>query len=187
MTGLVRVFIAVDITSEQIKKLIEGIQKELIRHGVDCKPVELENLHITLRFIGEVPQPLVNEITSKLRTVRYSRFKVKIKGLGAFPSPQNPRVVWAGIAEGHRELIELHEIVEKLVGRYGVKDDKEFSPHLTIARIRSSRNKHAVVQLLERYQDLEFGEQEVTSIKLKRSVLTPRGPIYTDLLEVPLT
>jgi len=187
MTSLLRVFIAIDITNEQIKKLIEGIQKELIRGGVDCKPVELENLHITLRFIGEVPQPVVNEIVNKLKTVKYPRFKIKVKGLGVFPDPQNPRVLWAGVAEGHKELVELHEIVEKLVGKYGIKDGKEFTPHLTIARIKSGRNKHVIAQLLQKYQDFDFGEQEVTCIKLKKSTLTPRGPIYTDLLEVPLT
>ncbi len=187
MTNLLRVFIAVDITNEQIKKLVEGVQRELIKGGVDCKPVELENLHITLRFIGEVPQPVVNEIMSKLKTIKYPKFKIRVKGLGVFPNPQSPRVLWAGIIDGQRELIELHELVEKLVGKYGIKDDREFTPHLTIARIRSGRNKHIIAQLLEKYQDVEFGEQEVTCIKLKKSTLTPRGPIYTDLLEVPLT
>ncbi|NPA99868.1 MAG: RNA 2',3'-cyclic phosphodiesterase [Crenarchaeota archaeon] len=185
--NLLRVFIAVEITDEKIKKLIESIQRELLKGGVDIKPVEMENLHITLRFIGEVPQATVNEIINKLRTISYQKFKMRIKGLGAFPSPSNPRVIWAGVAEGSRELSELHEIVERLVGRYGIKDDKEFTPHLTIARVRSPRNKQYITSIIEKYRDLDFGEQEVSCIKLKRSVLTPRGPIYSDLLKVDLT
>ena len=72
--NLLRVFIAVDIVDENIKKNIELIQKELLKGGVDIKPVELENLHITLRFIGEVPQPVVNEIMNKLKTITYQKF-----------------------------------------------------------------------------------------------------------------
>ncbi len=185
--NLIRVFVAIDITNEQIKKLIEGIQRELLQGGVDAKPVELENLHITLRFIGEVPQATVNEIINKLKTLKYTKFKIKIKGLGVFPNPSNPRVLWAGVTEGAKELTELHEIVERLVGKYGIKDDKEFTPHLTIARIKSGRNKHVIANLLTKYQDLEFGEQDVVEVKLKRSILTPRGPIYSDLLTVPLS
>ncbi len=184
--NLLRVFIAVDIVDENIKKNIELIQKELLKGGVDIKPVELENLHITLRFIGEVPQPVVNEIMNKLKTVTYQKFKIKVRGLGAFPNNSNPRVIWAGITEGSKELSELHEIIEKLVGKYGIKDDKEFTPHLTIARVRSQRNKQHIITILEKYRDLEFGEQSVECIKLKKSVLTPRGPIYSDLLEVKL-
>ncbi len=185
--NLLRVFIAVDIVDERIKKTIENIQKELLKGGVDIKPVELENLHITLRFIGEVSQAAVSEIMSRLRSITYGKFRIKVKGLGAFPSTSNPRVIWAGIAEGSKELAELHEIVEKLVGKYGVRDDREFTPHLTIARVRSQRNKQYIVSLIEKYRDLDFGEQEVDCIKLKKSTLTPRGPIYNDLLEVKLT
>ncbi|NPA24180.1 MAG: RNA 2',3'-cyclic phosphodiesterase [Crenarchaeota archaeon] len=185
--NLLRVFVAVEITDDKIKRTIENIQKELLRGGVDIKPVEIENLHITLRFIGEVPQATVNEIMNKLRTVTFQKFRMRIKGLGAFPSPANPRVIWAGVTEGSRELSELHEIVERLVGKYGIKDNKEFTPHLTIARVRSPRNRQYITSIIEKYRDLDFGDQEVSCIKLKRSVLTPRGPIYSDLLQVDLS
>ncbi len=185
--NLLRVFVAVEITDEKIRKLIENIQRELLKGGVDIKPVEIENLHITLRFIGEVPQATVNEIINKLRTISFQKFRMKVKGLGAFPSPSNPRVIWAGVTEGSKELSELHEIVERLVGKYGIRDNKEFTPHLTIARVRSPRNKQHITAIIDKYRDLDFGEQEVSCIKLKRSVLTPRGPIYSDLLQVDLT
>lgn len=184
--NLLRVFVAVDITDEGIKKVIEGVQKELLMHNVDMKPVELENLHITLRFIGEVPQATVNEIIKRLKTINYKIFKIHVKGLGVFPDISNPRVIWAGIEEGAKELIELHEIVEKLIGQFSIRDEKEFRPHLTIGRLRSSKGKNIVQEVVRKYQDLEFGYQIVDSIKLKRSILTPRGPIYSDLLVVKL-
>ncbi len=183
---LYRVFVAVDITDSNIKNVILNIQQELSKLGIDAKPVEPENLHITLRFIGEVHETIVNEIINRLKTVKYGKFKMRLKGLGAFPSIGNPRVVWIGVEEGSKELKELHEIVEKLVGKFGIKDEKEFTPHLTFARIKSNRNINLLKKYLTEHQDLDLGYQEVDSIKLKRSILTPKGPIYSDLLEVKL-
>lgn len=177
---------AVDITDISIKNLILSIQQELLKLGIDAKPVEPENLHITLRFIGEVHETIVNEIINRLKTVKYGKFKMRLKGLGAFPSTNNPRVVWIGVEEGSKELKELHEIVEKLIGKFGVKDEREFTPHLTLARIKSGRNIDSLKRYIIKHQDLDLGYQEVSSIKLKRSTLTPKGPVYNDLLEVKL-
>ncbi len=183
---LLRVFIAVDITDDRVRRSVQEVQQKLVEAGADVKLVEPENLHITLRFIGEVSKSVVDQIAQKMRDLRYKCFQIRIKGLGVFPSISSPRVVWAGVVDGASELVELHNIVEQLVGRYGVKDERQFVPHLTIARVRSSRNRHVIADLVREYEGFEFGSQSVSEVKLKRSVLTPSGPIYSDLVTVRL-
>ncbi|MFP3296805.1 MAG: RNA 2',3'-cyclic phosphodiesterase, partial [Vulcanisaeta sp.] len=94
-----RVFIAVDLI-DQLKESIVRMQKELMGSGVDMKPVEPENLHITLRFIGEISKDLVEEVKKRLGGIKYGQFAMRMRGVGAFPSIERPRVIWVGIEEG---------------------------------------------------------------------------------------
>ncbi len=183
---LYRVFIAVDLT-EQLKDPIIKMQRDFMGAGVDMKPVEPENLHITLRFIGEITKDLVEEVKKRLSNVRYSQFTIRIRGVGAFPSIDRPRVIWVGIEEGARDLMNLHELIMKLTGDIGERDERGFVPHLTIARVKYVRNRERYMEVVKRYEGMDFGTQVVDSIKLKRSVLTPRGPIYSDLMTIKLS
>ncbi|GAB6943496.1 RNA 2',3'-cyclic phosphodiesterase [Vulcanisaeta sp. JCM 14467] len=183
---LYRVFIAVDLT-DQLKEPIIKMQRDFMGAGVDMKPVEPENLHITLRFIGEISRDLVEELKKRLSNVKYNQFTIHIRGIGAFPSIDRPRVIWVGIEEGARDLMNLHELIMKLTGDVGERDERGFVPHLTVARVKYVRNRDRYMEVVRKYENMDFGTQLVNEVKLKRSVLTPKGPIYSDLMTIKLS
>lgn len=187
MSEIIRTFIAIEIeNSDVLKKLVEARNK-LVETGADLKPVEDENIHLTLRFIGEIPAGLVKVLCSDISTLKYSRFEMHVKGLGVFPNLARPRVVWAGVAEGSDKLVELARIVERIVRRLGVPPEREeFVPHITLARVKSGRGVDKLVKTIQSMQDMDFGVSSVTRIHVKKSVLTPSGPIYSDLCTVEL-
>ncbi|AAL64840.1 RNA 2',3'-cyclic phosphodiesterase [Pyrobaculum aerophilum] len=186
--SLVRSFIAVDIESPDVIKKIEEVQREVLRLGLDIKLVERENLHITLRFLGEIPQSRVDSIIKALASVKFNKFMIKLAELGVFPDLSRPRVLWIGVSQGAEELTKLANIVRETVDKYAEhKEDREFTPHLTIGRIKSGQNAHKLREFVQRYKGVEFGVVAVEKVKLKRSVLTPRGPIYSDLFVLHLT
>ncbi|MCE4627825.1 MAG: RNA 2',3'-cyclic phosphodiesterase [Desulfurococcales archaeon] len=182
---VLRVFIAIDVEDPLLLSRLERVKEAVIATGAPMKPVETQNLHITLRFIGEVPRSTVEEIAGLLKTLSFKPFRIKLQGLGAFPSPTRPRVVWVGVSEGAEELERLHGEIEKGLSGLGIRPDRQrFHPHLTLARIKGSRNIHRLARLIAELQDVEIGEMLVDRIRLKRSILTRQGPIYETLEEV---
>jgi 2'-5' RNA ligase len=182
---MLRVFIAVDIENPLIISRLERIKDSIIATGVPMKPVETQNMHITLRFIGEVPLAIVEEVKNILTSFKFSKFRIVLQGVGAFPTITRPRVIWVGVREGGEELKKIRDEIEKSLRALGVKPERqEFHPHVTLARIKGSRNIHSLVRLLAELSDVEVGEMIVSSIRLKKSTLTRSGPIYETLLEV---
>ena len=181
--AMVRLFVAVDLSSEVRGKVI-AFRDAVSNSGADVKPVEDENLHITLRFLGEVNDGLLPEIKHNLSSLSFSSFRIHVKGAGAFPSISSPRVIWVGVEEGSDQLKSLHDAVEELVGKYGVSDEREFTPHITVARVRGRAS--VLSKLINQWREFDFGWQTVDSVILKKSTLTPRGPIYEDLLALKL-
>jgi len=180
----IRSFIAVDIDDPILVDKITRIQSSIAESGTRLKLVEKENFHITLRFLGEIPQSLVDRVIDALKKISFNSFYIELKGVGAFPSIARPRVVWIGINKGFEELKKIHDAVEKELSRIGFPKDKEdFVAHLTIARVKGTYNLSKLSAILRKLQDIEIGEFKVTSIRLKKSTLTPRGPIYSTLYE----
>lgn len=182
---MVRVFIAVDIEDPGVLGRLERIRDTIVSTGVPMKPVETENMHITIRFIGEIPESRVEDIVREaLEPIEMPEFRVKLTGLGGFPNPYRPRVVWVGVSEGARELGEIYRVVEAGVRRAGFKPERtEFHPHVTLARIKGTRNLEKLVKIMISYRDVDFGEMTVSSVRLKKSTLTKKGPIYETLYE----
>ncbi|QOJ78264.1 RNA 2',3'-cyclic phosphodiesterase [Infirmifilum lucidum] len=184
---ILRVFVAVKVDRPEVVAKIKVFQEELERAGLKAKFVEAENLHITLQFIGEIPQEKVQSIKVKLREVRASPFVMELEGVGAFPSLKNPRVVWIGVKRGAEELSQLAHKVSQAILATGVRVEREeFIPHLTIARVKAPLNGEAR-RIIEGNSATLFGEQDVTRFYLVKSTLTPRGSIYTDLAVYQLT
>ncbi len=181
-----RLFIAIDINNSTVRSKLRRFQEELESSGADIKLVELDNLHLTLRFIGEVKDSIAPTIASKLSTISGNVFRIHLIGTGAFPNMDYPRVVWVGMREGSNEAAALHDAVNEALADVVGKESDEFSPHITMARVKSGRNKAKLIQAINEWQEADFGWQDVNSIKLKRSTLTPRGPIYEDIHEVRL-
>ena len=184
---MIRSFIAIELGSQTLEQLVT-FQKVLIDTGADIKLVEAQNIHITLRFLGEIPLNLTNRISEELKLLQFGPFEVSIQGTGVFPELGRINVVWVGIEKGVIELIDIHGQVNSRLKKLGIRpDDRGFSPHITVARVRSARNKDRLAETILSTRDEELGVFEVNSVKLKKSILTPKGPIYTTLAEVRAT
>jgi 2'-5' RNA ligase len=185
MSEILRVFVAVDVEDHLLVSRVARVADTLAGIGVPLKIVEPYNLHITLRFIGEVRRGVVEEIARALKEVKFKAFNMTLKGLGAFPNTLNPRVVWIGVSEGYKELSSLRVEVERIVRRAGIPAEREeFTPHLTLARVKGTRNIASLVRILNDMKDYEFGSMVVDRIRLKKSTLTKQGPVYETLVEV---
>jgi len=180
----VRCFISVDIEDQGLLDALEEAQRRLERTGADLKCVERENIHVTVRFLGDVREGLVGELQRLISGFGFTPFKVKLRGLGAFPNLQRPRVVWTGISDGVEELKGIFQRLEpELVGLGFKPEARGFSPHMTLARVRSGRNRDRLVGEVVARADDPFGIFDVVHIRLKKSVLTPQGPIYSTVAE----
>ena len=177
---VMRTFVAIEISNREVIESIKKIQTET---KINAKPVEERNFHFTLQFLGEISEEMLGKITEALNSIEFSGFRVNLRGMGAFPKPKFPRVVWIGTDDvGGEMLVELSKKVVNALEPLGLRPDKPFKPHLTIFRIKKKIGD--ITKELERKQSIDFGNQEVTNIKLKKSELTSNGPIYSDLLEV---
>lgn len=184
----IRCFIAVDIEDE-LKKQLEKVQEKIMVCGADIKYVERENIHLTLKFLGEVEERRIEPIKRALLEVadKYTPFEIELGGIGVFPSPSYLRVIWVGITRGQDKLGEIHTKIEENLYQLGFKrENRGFSCHITVGRVRSPRNKGKLVEVLSRLRDIQIGTQTVDSIELKQSQLSPKGPIYTTLKSVKL-
>jgi 2'-5' RNA ligase len=184
MSEAIRSFIAFDIESPHVLERITYMQKKLAETSADLKFVEPKNIHITLRFLGNIIPNMVDRIFEGMQKVQFVPFDVKIQGVGAFPDMRYPRVVWAGIREGANQLRGIFSQLEPYLRSLGfAPDPKGFSPHLTIARVKSGRNKAVLAKFLAENVNYEFGIVRAECLRLKRSDLTPKGPIYSTLKE----
>lgn len=188
MPEMIRSFIAFDIGNEEILRRFSEVQERLIRSEADLKIVNPQNIHITIRFLGNVSPKAIEQVYEEMKNVPFKPYKIDIKGLGVFPSLEYIRIVWAGIEEGATQLKNVFGQLEPRLQRLGFKPDhKGFSPHLTIARVRSARNKSRLVQCVKELENYAFGGFKACSLRLKKSVLKPDGPIYSTIHEVKAT
>jgi len=175
-----RVFVAIEISNKEVINSIKKIQDKI---NIDAKPVETKNFHFTLQFLGEISEEIKHKIIQALHTIEFSSFSITLKGVGAFPKLKFPRVIWIGTDEnGGNMLIQLSKKVEKVMEPLGFFSDKPFKPHITIFRIKKKIGD--ITNELESQKVVDFGMQEISSIKLKKSELTSSGPIYSDLMEI---
>ena len=180
-----RCFIAVDI--DVFPKLLE-FEKEIKETGANVKLVEPENVHITLKFLGDTNESQIDEIDKIMKDAvkEIDPFNIQLKGAGVFPNQNYIKVIWMGIKQGEPIGVIASKIDEQL-SKIGFKKEKRgFSPHLTIARVKSAKGKDEILHVIEKYRDVQFVDIRVDSIKLKKSDLTPKGPIYTTLIDVKL-
>ena len=181
----VRAFIAVDLEDEALRIQLVEFMQNLLNEGADAKLVAPQNLHLTLRFLGEIEESAVDRVIDEMRTLSFQPFEVQFKGAGAFPNPTRMNVVWVAVSRGRDDLKRIAEELEPKLRRIGIPPDKKgFSPHLTVARIRSGRNKDKIIRLLNESSEKDFGSMRAESVRLKRSILTPNGPVYSTIFEV---
>jgi 2'-5' RNA ligase len=181
-----RCFIAIGIPVQLQRNIGECIEI-LKKHDADIKWVAPENLHLTLKFLGNTPDVLLPKIRESLAAVvsTYTPFYIKIYGTGVFPDKKHPRVIWTGLQDADG-MKNLQEGVESSMALLGFKrEDREFNPHLTLGRVRSQGRMIRLVEELETFEEKEFGTVPVDRILLMRSELTPKGPKYTCVYDIP--
>lgn len=185
MVEFTRTFIAVDFDDPQIVSRAQEAQRKLMESGIVMKPVEPENLHITLWFLGELDPHRLKLILDNVKEVRFRPFKLEVKGVGYFPGGSRINVIWLGIEDPSNGLKTiLDQLLERLT-RLGFRyEERGFTPHLTIGRVKYVKDKQAALKALNEFKELYFGEQSVEAFRVKKSVLTQRGPIYSDLTVV---
>ncbi|PMQ02221.1 MAG: RNA 2',3'-cyclic phosphodiesterase [Dictyoglomus sp. NZ13-RE01] len=174
-----RLFIAIDLPFE-IKKKIDECKKTLevnIKHGV--KWVELENYHFTIKFLGETQEEKIESISKIIEEIssEFKPFYISFKELGVFPNFKNPRVIWIGIDEGLDEMQNIFNTLEKRITKLGFpKDEKEFSPHLTLGRVK---------ERLKWKEDWKIDIPEIRFLAIEltlfESQLSSQGPTYIPL------
>lgn len=180
-----RAFLALDI-SQDIKTKIMELEETVQRSGADVKLVEGENLHVTLKFLGEIGADSVEEIRKTMIGVKVAPFQLEAKGTGVFPNPRMARVLWVGVGKGSEETVSIFKQLDEGLSSLGFRKEREFTPHITIGRVRSGRGNAALMEALGAFRSTFFGSTIEEKIVLKRSQLTPSGPIYSNLLEVDL-
>jgi len=185
MSEMIRSFIAFDINSETVLQRFTDVQNSLVQTGADLKLVEPRNIHVTLRFLGDIPPKMIDSLLESMKKVPFSAFDCEVKGVGVFPDLRYARVVWAGIRKGADQLKNVFEQLEPSLRQLGFRaDPKGFSPHLTLARVKTGRNKAELTRCIQDLADFDFGVVRADCLRLKKSVLTPKGPVYSTLTEV---
>jgi len=184
MLGSIRSFLAFDMESDPVLNRLKAAQALLVQTGADLKLVEPQNIHITVRFLGDITPDTAEKIFEEMKKIQFTPFNVQISGLGVFPDLHYPRVVWAGMTEGADQLKNVFTQLEpRLQGLGFTPDPKGFSPHLTIARVRSGTNKTQLAEFINKNANYDFGAIKAECLRLKKSDLTPKGPIYSTFKE----
>jgi RNA 2',3'-cyclic 3'-phosphodiesterase len=183
-----RLFIAIELPKE-IKVALAACQQELRQTGAHASWPQPDNLHLTLRFLGEVDAgrlPVLKQVC--VDTARQAtRFTLTTHGLGFFPNTKRPRVVWVGLLADTQQLPTLRQQLEARLTEVGLPvDDKAFHPHLTLGHIKTPTHIHALIERVQAYAfpTLSF---TVTELVLMQSQLQATGSLYTPLLRAPLS
>lgn len=183
-----RTFIAIEL-SEEIRETLAQIQSHLKYSGADVKWVEKDNIHLTLKFLGEISEEKLQQVIAALEITAKETpcFEISIKDIGAFPKIDYPRVIWVGLDKGAKESTEIALKVDEELSKIGFgKESRPFAAHLTIGRVRSSKNKEALKDKITQYTIHNTHDELVSRITLFKSTLTPKGSIYTKLHEARL-
>ncbi|HEY0196828.1 MAG TPA: RNA 2',3'-cyclic phosphodiesterase [Methanobacterium sp.] len=181
-----RAFLAVDLDESLQDKVLE-VQNRLKEANAAVKFVEKENLHFTCKFFGEISQnkrdKIIRIITEKIQN--YNNFEINIKGVGVFPNLGYLKVIWLGLEDPGNFSKILMDLDQEFV-KLGYKKEKNYVPHLTVGRVKGAKNKEALVSQIKELEEVEIGAMKVDKIALKKSELTPEGPVYTTVEEFKL-
>ena len=191
--NVIRAFIAINL-SDEVQHGLEKVTQDLTSRlpGKAVRWVPVKNIHLTIKFLGDVSVAGLELLTTMLQTeaARHPQFEFSVGGIGAFPSPRRPRVIWVGV-EAPSELSGLQRGVEAEMARLGyAPEERPFSPHLTIGRVTRNADSGELRQLSSVLEACKVGFLGVTQVKavhLFRSDLQPSGAIYTRLYSAGLS
>ena len=177
----IRSFLAIDL-AEDLKPKIADVQRQFKKTDANIKYVPPENMHFTLKFFGNIDEDMVEDISEAVEKVagNYSSFDLSIGGCGSFPNQNTIKVLWIGI-DRDSKIIELQKDLDREFKKLGFKKERNYISHLTIGRPRNNKNKNQVKDTINSLKNVKIGTMKVSKISLKKSTLTPQGPIYEDI------
>lgn len=192
MTGNIRAFLAIPLPDDVTAALCHLAEQVAQARIIGLKPVRLENMHLTLKFFGDLNagqvESIVDTVTHTVKTIR--PFTLRLGNVGAYPNNRSPRVLWVGLDGDVAPLQDTHRRIESALGQIAIKpDSREFRPHLTIARIRdrtSHNERRRAAEALFSAEVRSGLSVPVNHLRLMRSILRPEGPQYTSLAEIPI-
>jgi len=170
-----RLFVALDF--DELKDYFIGLQKQLPK---DAKLTLTKTYHLTLKFLGEIPENSIEKIKEQLKKVEFENFEINLDNIGVFPNENYIRVVWGGISP-KEQVIELQKNIEDSLKEFNFKKDFQFHPHITLARVKFVKDKTNFVDSLKKIKIDKNKKIMVKNFKLIKSALTPEGPVYEDL------
>jgi 2'-5' RNA ligase len=185
---MIRAFLAIELP-DALRPGLTQVQEELKRSRADVRWVPVGNIHLTLKFFGNVPEDEIDALVRAARTATAAAapLELQVTGAGAFPSPNAPRVVWLGLGGDVLPLTRLYYGLEKAFTGLGyLPEGRAFNPHLTLGRVKSPANRERLAARLAKLPPVEWPEFTVTELVLFRSVLSPQGSVYTPLEVIPL-
>jgi 2'-5' RNA ligase len=192
MTGI-RSFVAIELPAK-IQDRLQNISDDIQQHldGIPVRWVPVENIHLTLKFLGDVSEANLEMLKDVLKTVveNHQKFEMSVGGLGAFPKVRRPRVIWIGI-ESPPELAAIQRNIESETARLGyARERRSFSPHLTLGRVsRAANSKHVrrVAEFLKHHKVGFLGVARVEEVHLFRSDLQSGGAVYSIMFSAQLS
>ncbi len=183
-----RSFIAIELPESTLNLLVK-LQQEFKQCGADVRWVKPGSIHLTLKFLGDIDEKIVDDIVKILQKVseKYEAFNLTLSGIGVFPNNRSPRVLWVGI-DRNDLLTRLQNDIDEEIFLLGFeKENRKFAPHLTLGRFKSFQGKGALLDKINLYQDNRFSSIDVRSVLLMRSDLGQTGATYTQLAKLFLS
>lgn len=182
-----RTFIAIPLPAE-CQSMLDRMQKPLRACGAEVGWVAIPSIHLTLKFLGEVDLEIIPKLAQSLETASEAErsFELMLRGLGCFPNPGNPRVIWCGIDGETDALLRLQQKVESACNQFGfAPEGRAFKPHLTLGRVKGKRNLQPLVDCIKIGSGLE-SNFKADHFNIYRSVLRPQGAVYSVLNTISL-
>ena len=177
----IRSFLAIELDEKLVPPILD-VQNDFKETNTNIKYVPAENMHFTLKFFGNIDEDMVDDITASVEKIikNYSSFELKIENCGSFPNQKVIKVLWLGIDKDSK-ITELQKDLDKEFEKLGFKKERNYISHLTIGRVKSPKNKNEIKEIINKNKNIEIGSMTVNRICLKKSTLTPQGPIYENI------
>jgi len=177
----IRSFLAIELEKDIVPKIVD-VQKEFKKTNTNIKYVSPENMHLTLKFFGNIDENMIENISNSIEKIikNYSSFDLTIKNCGSFPNKNKIKIIWLGI-DKNSPIRNLQKELDNEFEKLGFEKERNYISHLTIGRVKSPKNKTQIKDTITRLNNIHIDTMRVSKLSLKKSTLTPNGPIYEDL------
>ena len=181
-----RTFISIDIVNPLIKQRVIEFQGKFSSINT-VKFIDPEQLHFTIKFLGEIDSSLIDDIILRLKRIKFSKFTMDLNSLGSFPNDQHISIIWAGVDSNSMNILEkLCKKINEQLSDLFPPDPRKFTAHVTLARVKSKKLNSEIINILHDNSKLFFGQNFVNNFSFKRSKLTSYGPVYSNLYDFNL-